>query len=67
LVRLWKDNYAGVTWSNISEVDGKLFIGWMSNWDYAQKVPTETWRSMTIPRELVLVKGVVIILFLLNR
>jgi levanase/fructan beta-fructosidase len=45
----------------------KLFIGWMSNWDYAQKVPTETWRSMTIPRELVLVKGVVIILFLLNR
>jgi levanase/fructan beta-fructosidase len=29
----------------------------MSNWDYAQKVPTETWRSsMTIPRELVLVK-----------
>jgi levanase/fructan beta-fructosidase len=33
-----RDNYAGVTWSNISEVDGrKLFIGWMSNWDYAQK------------------------------
>jgi levanase/fructan beta-fructosidase len=32
-----------------------------------KKVPTETWRSsMTIPRELVLVKGVVIILFLLN-
>jgi levanase/fructan beta-fructosidase len=53
-----RDNYAGVTWSNISEVDGrKLFIGWMSNWDYAQKVPTETWRSsMTIPRELVLLK-----------
>ena len=53
-----RDNYAGVTWSNISEVDGrKLFIGWMSNWDYAQKVPTETWRSsMTIPRELVLEK-----------
>jgi levanase/fructan beta-fructosidase len=34
----------------------ELFIGWMSNWDYAQKVPTETWSSMTIPRELVLVK-----------
>ncbi len=53
-----RDNYAGVTWSNISEVDGrKLFIGWMSNWQYAQKVPTETWRSsMTIPRELVLEK-----------
>lgn len=53
-----RDNYAGVTWSNISDTDGrKLFIGWMSNWDYAQKVPTEKWRSsMTIPRELKLVK-----------
>lgn len=53
-----KDNYAGVTWSNISEIDGrKLFVGWMSNWDYAQKVPTEKWRSsMTIPRELSLIK-----------
>lgn len=53
-----RDNYAGVTWSNISEVDGrKLFIGWMSNWQYAQKVPTEKWRSsMTIPRELSLIK-----------
>lgn len=49
-----RDNYAGVTWSNIPESDGrKLFIGWMSNWDYAQVVPTTTWRSaMTIPREL---------------
>ena len=53
-----RDNYAGVTWSNISEVDGrKLFVGWMSNWQYAEKVPTEKWRSsMTIPRELVLNK-----------
>jgi len=53
-----RDNYAGVTWANISEVDGrKLFIGWMSNWQYAGKVPTKKWRgSMTIPRELSLVK-----------
>ena len=53
-----RDNYAGVTFSNISEVDGrKLFIGWMSNWDYAQKVPTDKWRSsMTISRELKLLK-----------
>jgi len=48
------DNYAGVTWSDIPETDGRrLFIGWMSNWLYAQKVPTEVWRSaMTIPRSL---------------
>lgn len=48
------DNYAGVTWSNIPSKDGRrIFLGWMSNWKYAQKVPTTTWRSaMTIPRTL---------------
>lgn len=53
-----KDNYAGVTWSNIPKSDErKLFIGWMSNWDYAREVPTFKWRStMTIPRELKLRK-----------
>jgi levanase/fructan beta-fructosidase len=53
-----KDNYAGVTWSNIPDSDGRaLFMGWMSNWLYGQKVPTETWRSaMTVARELKLKK-----------
>lgn len=50
------DNYAGVTFSDIPAQDGRrLFIGWMSNWQYAQVVPTYTWRSaMTLPRELLL-------------
>jgi len=49
-----KDNYAGVTFSNIPESDGRrILIGWMSNWQYAQVVPTLTWRSaMTFPRVL---------------
>ena len=49
-----RDNYAGVTWSDVPPSDGRrLFIGWMSNWNYAQVVPTHPWRSaMTIPREL---------------
>ncbi|MBS1526832.1 MAG: glycoside hydrolase family 32 protein [Bacteroidetes bacterium] len=49
------DEYAGVTWSN---TDGRrIFLGWMSNWQYAQNVPTKTWRSaMTLPRELKLIK-----------
>lgn len=49
-----RDNYAGVTWSNVPEADGRrLFIGWMSNWHYANVVPTERWRSaMTVPRTL---------------
>jgi fructan beta-fructosidase len=49
------DNYAGVTFSNVG--DRKILIGWMSNWNYANLVPTEKWRSaMTAPRELSLVK-----------
>ena len=49
-----KDNYAGVTWANVPESDGRrIFLGWMSNWQYANVVPTEKWRSaMTIPRTL---------------
>jgi len=52
-----KDNYAGVTWSNVPKEDGRrLFLGWMSNWQYANIVPTYTWRNaMTIPRALSLV------------
>ena len=47
-----RDNYAGVTFSNAPE-NKKLFLGWMSNWHYAGKVPTDPWRSaMTLPREL---------------
>ncbi|WKN41255.1 glycoside hydrolase family 32 protein [Tunicatimonas pelagia] len=53
-----KDNYAGVTWSDIPESDERrIFLGWMSNWQYGQEVPTYTWRSaMTVPRTLHLVK-----------
>ncbi|MEM6320873.1 MAG: glycoside hydrolase family 32 protein [Bacteroidota bacterium] len=51
------DNYAFVTWNNLPESDeSPIGIGWMSNWQYAQIVPTETWRSaMTVPRNLQLV------------
>ncbi len=52
------DDYAGVTWSNIPAEDGRrIFLGWMSNWNYANVVPTSPWRSaMTVPRELKLEK-----------
>ena len=53
-----RDNYAGVTWSDVPIEDGRrLFLGWMSNWEYANVVPTEAWRSaMTVPRVLSLRK-----------
>ena len=45
------DEYAGITWSNTGK--RKIFLGWMSNWLYANKVPTIKWRNaMTLPREL---------------
>lgn len=49
-----KDNYAGVTWANIPDSDGRrIFMGWMSNWQYANVVPTSPWRSaMTVARTL---------------
>ena len=51
------DNYAGVTWNNEPN-NRRIFIGWMSNWDYATSTPTEQWRSaMTLPRELSLHKN----------
>lgn len=48
------DNYAFVTWDNAPVGWGRrLGIGWMSNWQYAQQVPTSPWRSaMTVPRIL---------------
>ncbi|EGG37087.1 glycoside hydrolase family 32 protein [Paenibacillus sp. HGF5] len=49
-----RDNYAGVSWSDIPAADGRrLFIGWMSNWKYANLTPTDDWRgAMTLVREL---------------
>lgn len=45
------DEYAGITWSNTG--DRKIFLGWMSNWQYANIVPTHPWRSaLTVPRDL---------------
>lgn len=55
---LWADYgsdfYAGVTWSDVPARDRRtLWIGWMSNWTYANDVPTSPWRSaMSIPRVL---------------
>jgi fructan beta-fructosidase len=47
------DDYAGVTFGNTGR--RRIFLGWMSNWEYAGKLPTATWRNaMTVPRNLFL-------------
>ena len=50
------DFYAGQSWSDIPAEDGRrLFIAWMSNWDYALKTPAGKWRgALSLPRELAL-------------
>lgn len=48
-----KDDYAGVTFAGTGA--RKIFLGWMSNWEYANQAPTSPWRSaMTAPRDLAL-------------
>jgi fructan beta-fructosidase len=45
------DEYAGITWGNTGS--RKIFLGWMSNWEYSGQVPTVKWRNaMTLPRDL---------------
>ncbi|WP_449809711.1 GH32 C-terminal domain-containing protein [Metabacillus arenae] len=55
---LWADYgadfYAAVDWSGIEGENGeKYWLGWMSNWQYANHTPTSTWRGSTsLPRKM---------------
>lgn len=47
-ITLWADHgrdfYAPITFANLSH--GRvLWLGWMSNWDYARVLPTQPWRG----------------------
>ncbi|UKS27889.1 glycoside hydrolase family 32 protein [Paenibacillus sp. HWE-109] len=48
------DFYAAVTWNGIPKEDGRvIWIGWMNNWRYANKLPSLEWRgNMSLPREI---------------
>jgi fructan beta-fructosidase len=51
-----KDFYASQSYEGIPSSDGRrLWIGWMSNWLYADVEPTSPWRGVqSLPRELAL-------------
>ena len=53
-----KDCYCALTFNGFANGDQKpVMLGWMNNWQYANRVPTSPWRGqMTIPRQLALRK-----------
>ncbi len=53
-----KDHYAAVSWSN-SPNGRHTVMAWMSNWQYANAVPTKQFRSAnSLPRDIELFKNV---------
>ena len=47
-----RDHYATVTWSDAPD-NRRIAIAWMSNWQYANDVPTSQYRSPnSVPRDL---------------
>ena len=50
-----KDCYCALPFNGIERRSDAVTIGWMNNWQYADKVPTQPWRGqMTVPRSLAL-------------
>jgi fructan beta-fructosidase len=51
-----KDFYAAQSWSDVPAADGRrVWVGWLSNWQYASIVPTSPWRgAQSVPREVTL-------------
>lgn len=53
-----KDCYCALTFNGMPVKEMPVMIGWMNNWQYASRVPTQPWRGqMTIPRRLQLRKA----------
>lgn len=56
--QLWldwgRDFYAAQSYSGVPASDGRrIVIGWISNWMYANEMPTSPWRgAQSVPREL---------------
>ncbi|MBI4939208.1 MAG: glycoside hydrolase family 32 protein [Actinobacteria bacterium] len=49
------DLYAASTFSGLPDGDPPLWVGWMSNWLYADRTPTSPWRgAATLARSLAL-------------
>ena len=51
------DYYAAITYNDLPANAKPTSIGWINSWNYANEIPTTSWRgAMSIPRELALKK-----------
>ncbi len=52
-----KDDYCAISFNGLPKEEKPVLLGWMSNWQYAAKLPTAPWRGqMTLPRRLSFLK-----------
>ena len=48
-----KDDYCAISFNGLPKGQPPVLLGWMSNWQYADKLPTSPWRGqMSLPRRL---------------
>ena len=53
LTNYGKDDYCAISYNDLPRGEKPTLIGWMSNWQYAAKLPTSPWRGqMSLPRQL---------------
>ena len=52
-----KDDYCAISFNGLPKGEKPVLIGWMSNWEYAAKLPTSPWRGqMSVARRLSLLE-----------
>jgi fructan beta-fructosidase len=52
-----KDDYCAISFNGLPDTERPVLLGWMSNWQYAAKLPTSPWRGqMSLPRRLSFLK-----------
>lgn len=48
-----KDDYCAISFNHLPKNQRPILLGWMNNWQYAEKLPTAPWRGqMSLPRRL---------------
>jgi sucrose-6-phosphate hydrolase SacC (GH32 family) len=53
-----KDDYCAISFNGLPQNQQPILLGWMSNWQYASKLPTSPWRGqMSLPRRLSFLYG----------